>query len=120
MLTVLPLHKGDVDKAFAEADIIIENYYETPMVEHCYLECDICIAVPDPMTGGLTLISPQQAVYATKRCLAPVFGIPHNKLRVLCPVVGGGFGGNHRQTPCHVYQAQDGGCQGRKNNSRRC
>lgn len=93
ILNVLPLNKGDVDKAFAEADIVIENEYETPMVEHCYLECDICIAIPDPMTGGLTIISPQQAVYATKRCLAPVFGLPHNKLRVVSPVVGGGFGG---------------------------
>lgn len=93
ILTVVPLDRGDVDRAFAEADIVLENYFETPMVEHCYLECDICIAIPDPMTGGLTLISPQQAVYATKRCLAPVFGLPHNKVRVLCPVVGGGFGG---------------------------
>jgi CO/xanthine dehydrogenase Mo-binding subunit len=93
LLTTVKLERGDVEKAFTEADVVIENLYETPMVEHCYLERDVCIAVPDPMTGGLTLISPQQAVYATKRCLAPVFGLPHSKIRTICPVVGGGFGG---------------------------
>jgi CO/xanthine dehydrogenase Mo-binding subunit len=93
ILAVVKLDRGDVEKAFAEADVVIENLYETPMVEHCYLEPDVCIAEPDPITGGLTLISPQQAVYATKRCLAPVFGLPHHKVRALCPVVGGGFGG---------------------------
>lgn len=44
ILTVINLDKGDVDKAFAEADIVIENYYETPMVEHCYFgkRCVYC------------------------------------------------------------------------------
>lgn len=93
ILTVIKLDRGDVEKAFSEADVVIENYYETPMVEHCYLEPDVCIAEPDPVTGGLHLICAQQAVYATKRCLAPVFGLPHSKLRVSSRIVGGGFGG---------------------------
>lgn len=98
ILTVVNLGKGDVDKAFAEADIVIENYYETPMVEHCYLENDVCIAEPDPMTGGITLTSPGQAIYATKRCLAPVFGLPQSKVRTISPIVGGGFGGKEDST----------------------
>ncbi len=93
ILTTVALDSGDVEKAFREADIIIENSYETPMVDHAYMETDVCMAEPDPLTGGLTLCSPQQAVYATKRCLAPVFGIPQNKIRTFCPIVGGGFGG---------------------------
>lgn len=98
ILCVLKLDRGDVDKAFAEADIVIENDYETPMEDHAYLEPDICIAEPDPLTGGLVLISAGQAVYATKRCLAPVFGLPQNKIRVVSPVVGGGFGGKEDST----------------------
>jgi CO/xanthine dehydrogenase Mo-binding subunit len=93
LLTVVKLDRGDVDKAFQEADIVIENYYETPMVEHCYFEPDVCIAEPDDITGGLHLICAQQAVYATRRCLAPVFNLPHSKVRVSSPIVGGGFGG---------------------------
>lgn len=93
ILTVIKLDRGDVEKAFRESDIIIENYYETPMVDHGYMEQDICIAEPDSITGGLHLICSQQAVYATKRCLAPVFNLPHSKIRVSSPIIGGGFGG---------------------------
>jgi CO/xanthine dehydrogenase Mo-binding subunit len=93
ILCVIKLDRGDIDKAFAEADIVLENDYETPMVDHCYLEPDVCIAEPDTLTGGLTLICPAQAVYANRRGLAPVFGLPQNKLRIVSPIVGGGFGG---------------------------
>ncbi len=93
LLLTANLDHGDIEKAFKEADIVIENIYKTPMVEHCYLETDVCIAEPDSVTGGITLISPQQAVYATRRSLAPVFGLPHHKIRAKCPIVGGGFGG---------------------------
>ena len=98
LLTTVALDCGDVEKAFAEAAVVIENDYETPMVEHCYLEPDVCIAEPNPLTGGLTLTSPSQAVYATRRNLAPVFGIPQHKLHVVSPLVGGGFGGKEDST----------------------
>ncbi len=98
ILTVVNLGKGDVDKAFRDADIVIEKYYETPMVEHCYLENDSCIAEPDLLTGGITLTCPAQAVYSSKRCLAPVFGLPQNKVRIVSPIIGGGFGGKEDAT----------------------
>ena len=98
ILCVLKLDRGDVEKAFAEADIIIENDYETPMVDHCYLEPDVCIAEPDHKTGGLVLTSPGQAVYANKRILSPVFGLPQHKVRFVSPLVGGGFGGKEDST----------------------
>lgn len=60
LLTTVALDCGDVEKAFAEAAVVIENDYETPMVEHCYLEPDVCIAEPNPLTGGLTLTSPSR------------------------------------------------------------
>ncbi|MDW7669206.1 MAG: xanthine dehydrogenase family protein molybdopterin-binding subunit [Bacillota bacterium] len=93
ILNTVRQNKGDVEKAFAEADVIIEDVYETPMLDHTYLEPDVCIAEYDPVSRGLNLISPQQAVYATKRVLAPVFGLPHSKVRTQCPAIGGGFGG---------------------------
>ncbi|MCG8482120.1 MAG: xanthine dehydrogenase family protein molybdopterin-binding subunit, partial [Clostridia bacterium] len=98
LLNTVNLDKGAVEKAFDEADMVIENAYETPMVEHCYLEPDVCIAEPDLVTEGLTLISPMQAVYASRRVLASVFGIPQNKIRCISPLVGGGFGGKEDST----------------------
>ena len=98
ILTVVNLNKGNVDQAFQDADVVIEGYYETPMVEHCYMENDSCIAEPDLMTGGITLTCPAQAVYSSKRCLAPVFGIPQSKVRISSPIIGGGFGGKEDST----------------------
>ena len=92
-LQTVVIDRGNVEKAFAEADIIIENDFETPIIDHGYLEPDSCIAEPDPLTGGLTLINAQQGVTNAKRALAPVFGLPHNKVRIISPLLGGGFGG---------------------------
>ena len=93
LLTTVSVNCGDVDEAFAKADIIIENDYETPMVEHCYFEQDIAIAEPNRVTGGITITSPNQAVFQGRRTLAGVFNLPQAKVHCLCPLVGGGFGG---------------------------
>ncbi len=98
LLATVSVNTGDVDAAFAEADIIIENDYETPMLDHCYFEQDICIAEPDLATGGIKLISPNQAVFQSRRHLAGVFNLPQAKINVVSPLVGGGFGGKEDST----------------------
>jgi CO/xanthine dehydrogenase Mo-binding subunit len=98
ILAEMKLECGNVDQAFKEADLVIENYYETPMVDHAYLELDACIAQPDPVTGGITLISPAQFVHANCRSLAPVFNLPASKVRAISPLVGSGYGGKECST----------------------
>jgi len=98
LLTTVAVNMGDVDAAFAMVDIIIENDYETPMVDHCYFEQDICIAEPDLATGGIKLTSPNQAVYQGRRALAGVFNLPQAKVQCISPYVGGGFGGKEDST----------------------
>ncbi len=89
---------GDVEDAFEKADIVLDNYFKTPMVEHGYLEPDVCLAEPDPVQGGITLYSPQHAVQLAKRALCGVFGLPQSKIRVISTIVGGGFGGKEDST----------------------
>lgn len=98
LLTTVSVDCGDVDEAFAKADIIIENDYETPMLDHTYLEQDICIAEPDHATGGLIITSPNQAVFQGRRALAGVYNLPQAKIRCISPLVGGGFGGKEDST----------------------
>ena len=93
LLTTVRVDTGNVDEAFKNCDIIIENDYVTPMVDHCYFEQDICIAIPDPAIGGITLISPNQAVFQGRRTLAGVLGLPQAKINCKCGYVGAGFGG---------------------------
>lgn len=89
----LGLSKGDTDKAFRDAEIIIENDYKTPMIEHAYLELDCCIAEYNSSDKSLVITAPQQAVYSSLSALASVFNLPQANIRVISPVIGGGFGG---------------------------
>ncbi len=86
------LRKGDVEKGFAEADVILERTYETPFVEHAYLEPDISMAIPQP-DGTLLVEGPMQAPFAVRRNVAAVLGLPINMIRVRQITMGGGFGG---------------------------
>lgn len=89
---------GDVESAFKNADVVVDNYFETPMVDHAYLEPDVCLAEPDLIQGGITIYSPQHAVQMAKRALCGVFGLPISKIRVISTIVGGGFGGKEDST----------------------
>lgn len=90
--------KGDAGAAFQSADVIIDNWYRTPMLDHAYLEPDVAIAEPDPVQGGLVIYSPQHAVQLAKRAMADAFNLPQSKIRVVSQLVGGGFGGKEDST----------------------
>ncbi|MCX5907600.1 MAG: xanthine dehydrogenase family protein molybdopterin-binding subunit [Deltaproteobacteria bacterium] len=86
------LRKGDIEKGFAEADIILERSYRTPFIEHAYLEPDVSMAIPQP-DGTLLIEGPTQAPFAVRRNIAAVLGVPINRIRVRQTPMGGGFGG---------------------------
>lgn len=94
----IKIRKGDVQSAFAQADIIIDNWYETPMLDHAYLEPDCALAEPDPVQGGITIYSPQHAVQLAKKALCGAFNMPQSKIRIISQIVGGGFGGKEDST----------------------
>ena len=87
------IRKGDVKTAFEDADVVVDNWYKTPMLDHAYLEPDCALAEPDPVQGGITIYSPQHAVQLAKKALCGAFNMPQSKIRVISQVVGGGFGG---------------------------
>jgi CO/xanthine dehydrogenase Mo-binding subunit len=86
------LRKGDVEKGFLEADIILERTYQVPFLEHAYLEPDVTLAVPQP-DGTMFVEGPMQAPFTVRRNLAAVLGVPVNRVRVRQIHMGGGFGG---------------------------
>lgn len=86
------LRRGDVKKAFEEAAVVIENEYRTPMQEHAYLEPEAALAIPQP-DGGVTIYAKTQCPFDTRKAVAQVLGLPFNKVRVIAPPLGGGFGG---------------------------
>ncbi len=83
---------GDVETGFAEADAVHEATYSVQRIQHASLETHGAVGWLDP-EGGLTLRSSTQVPFLTRRALCTLFGLPAEKVRVLCGRVGGGFGG---------------------------
>lgn len=84
--------KGDIQKGFKEADLIIEKTYETTWVDHAYLEPDAGIAYLDE-EGRVTVVCPTQNVHYDQKEVANVLALPLEKVRIIQCATGGGFGG---------------------------
>ncbi|MGB6873903.1 MAG: xanthine dehydrogenase family protein molybdopterin-binding subunit [Dehalococcoidia bacterium] len=83
---------GDVEKAFAESDIVREDKFRTSRATHGYLEPPAILAFYDP-TGYITVRAAKQSPYFLYRHLAACFKLPLSRIRVIQPFIGGGFGG---------------------------
>jgi len=86
------VHAGDPDKAMAEADLVVEEVYETKMIHPQYLEPRIAAAEVQP-DGRITVWANAQAPFSVRTDVARLLGVPLNKVRVLSTELGGGFGG---------------------------
>jgi len=80
---------GDVDST--QADLVIEETYEFPMVTHFSIEPHAFMAAPEG--GGVAVWSSIQHPYLLQRTLSDLLDLPISKVRVRAPDPGGGFGG---------------------------
>jgi CO/xanthine dehydrogenase Mo-binding subunit len=85
-------HRGDVDKALAEADVVVEREYRTPWVHQSYMEPQVCAATVDAL-GNVVVYACTQAMFRTRDTVAAVLGKSPSQVRVYAMPVGGGFGG---------------------------
>lgn len=84
---------GDVDRGFAEADLIIENTFRTSKQKHASLEpIGTCVAEYGS-DGRLTVHSGTQLPHWSQHYLASALDLPLSKVRVIKPFTGGAFGG---------------------------
>src|SRR5712691_2873681 len=86
------VEKGDVDAAWALADVIVEGEFRTGSQEQLYIENQGMIAVANPREG-VTVWGSLQCPYYVHKALVTLFGLPHEKIRVIQTETGGGFGG---------------------------
>jgi CO/xanthine dehydrogenase Mo-binding subunit/aerobic-type carbon monoxide dehydrogenase small subunit (CoxS/CutS family) len=82
--------RGDVDKALAAADVVVEGEYETGFVEHAYIEPEAGFArrVGDQIEVQACTQSP----YMDRADVAAILGIAPEQVRIIPTAVGGGFG----------------------------
>ncbi|MEO1374619.1 MAG: molybdopterin cofactor-binding domain-containing protein [Cyanobacteria bacterium J06635_10] len=85
------LSSGDVEKGFSLSDLIVENTYDLPAVQHVHLEPHVTVTSLDA-DGTLVVRSSTQVPFHCQRLLSQLFDIPEEKIRVYKPQVGGGFG----------------------------
>ncbi len=86
---------GDIESGFAESDGISENIYTLPAIQHGHIEPHAVTAFWEP-SGKLVVYTPCQTPSPMQEQLAKVFKLPLNRVRVIVPPVGGGYGGkNH-------------------------
>jgi aerobic carbon-monoxide dehydrogenase large subunit len=92
--TTLPVgaHYGDVDKAWAQCDVVVSEKMRHPRIAGSYIETRGALAYHDPDTGTLTVWSSTQNPYSLRDSLSAVLALPAEQVRVMVPDVGGGFG----------------------------
>lgn len=86
------IRKGDIAKAWEQADTIVQGVYRPAAIEHAPIETQVCQVVPEP-SGRLTIYSCTQALYFSLGVVAAHLQVPLNKLKVVGGTTGGGFGG---------------------------
>lgn len=85
------LRKGDVEQGFAESDVVFEDTFTSPAVQHVPLETHACVAQVD--NGRVTVWATTQTPHILRAQLAEVFMLPVSSVRVVVPTLGGAYGG---------------------------
>ncbi len=88
---------GDVERAFSEADVVLEYTQHLSRQEHAYIETEAGISFYDS-DGILTLFAPAQEPFNTRQQVARALAIPESKVRAKVPNLGGSFGGKQSMT----------------------
>ena len=87
------LVKGDADRAISEeADIVVENTYETSFQDHAYLEPETDLAVPSG-DGRITIYASCQSPFHLRGLIAANIAVPAGRVKVVQANTGGSFGG---------------------------
>ncbi len=92
LLKHIKVRKGDMQQGFAEADVVLEHTFHTPIMEHAFIEPECSIAVPLP-NGRMEIYVGSQIPYQDREQVARALGWPQERVRVVGQLMGGGFGG---------------------------
>ena len=82
--------RGEVEKALAESDVVVEDEYETGFIEHAYIEPEAGFA--RRVNDQIEIQACTQAPYMDRADIARILGIAPEAVRIIPTAVGGGFG----------------------------
>ncbi|MFQ5682245.1 MAG: aerobic carbon-monoxide dehydrogenase large subunit [Candidatus Binatia bacterium] len=97
--------KAATEKAFKEADVKVKQDIYLPRIHVASIETPGCVAQFDKVSGKLTVWMTTQAPHAIRTVFALVaghVGLSEEKIRIISPDIGGGFGGKVPVYPGYV------------------
>jgi aerobic carbon-monoxide dehydrogenase large subunit len=97
--------KAATDKAFAEAEVVVKQDMHIPRIHVASIETCGCVADFDRVNGKLTVYMTTQAPHAIRTVFALVaghVGLSEERIRIISPDIGGGFGGKVPVYPGYV------------------
>ncbi len=101
---------GDVERGLRDADVVIDQKFETHQTAHCPIEPHVTITYLDEH-GRLVIRTSTQVPFHCRRIVAMVLGIPVRDIRVIKPRIGGGFGGKQEillEDVCSLFTLRTG------------
>ncbi|MBI2848722.1 MAG: xanthine dehydrogenase family protein, partial [Chloroflexi bacterium] len=96
--------RGEIARGFAEADVIVENTYTTPLIEHAYLEPESGLAYLDE-EGRLILCLSCPTPHEHRKWVARVLDIDEEMIRVIQMTIGGDYGGKNTNSTIPIFSA---------------
>ncbi len=111
VLSRIHILRGDPDRAFQEADQVVEQTFRTSSHHQCYMEPHAAVAEAEP-GGKVTVWTSTQSVATIRMQLLHTLLLLPGNIRVVAPFIGGGFGGkiDLRVEPHAILLAQRTGC----------
>jgi len=97
----IPIRKGDVDRAFADADVVLDGEFTTSWQEHAFLQPEAGIAYVDEH-NRLVIETAGQWLHEDRRQIAQMLQIPEEQVVVRYTAIGGAFGGREDLSMQHV------------------
>jgi CO/xanthine dehydrogenase Mo-binding subunit len=101
VLFALPIRKGDAARALAEAEVVIEEQFQTSWQEHAFLQPEAGIAFVDD-DGRLVIETAGQWLHEDRRQIAKLLDIPEDLVVLRYVAIGGAFGGREDLSIQHV------------------
>jgi CO/xanthine dehydrogenase Mo-binding subunit len=92
VLEHIQLNQGDVDRGFAQADVIVENEYRTPRGDHAFMEPEAAVGLIDD-EGRVVVYVGSQIPFSDRAQIAASLALPEDRVRVIQTWIGGAFGG---------------------------
>lgn len=86
------VRKGNAEDALAKADCVVEGEYNFPAIVHTQMEPH-CAVARYGQDGSMLMYASTQAPFVVQTTISELLEIPYNRIRVIAPFLGGGFGG---------------------------